>query len=102
MKPLFLGDSITDMNRERETDERMHNYGDGYVFLIASKLLLDFPGEYEIANRGISGNGVVDLYARIKNDVWEQNPDVLTILIGVNDVMRELDGGVGVERWGRI
>jgi sugar fermentation stimulation protein A len=39
----------------------------------------------------------VDLYARIKKDVWNLQPDVLSILIGVNDVWHELDGGNGVD-----
>lgn len=102
MKLLFFGDSITDMNRERDTNERVHSYGDGFVFLVASKLQFDCPKKYEIVNRGISGNGILDLYTRIRGDVWRQNPDVLTILIGVNDIIRELEGGVDVRRWGEI
>lgn len=102
MKLLFFGDSITDMNRERVTNERVHSYGDGYVFLVASKLQFAFPKQYEIVNRGISGNGIFDLYARIKGDVWRENPDVLTILVGVNDIIRELDGGIDSQRWGEI
>ena len=99
---LFFGDSITDMNRERETKERVHSYGDGYVFLVASKLQFAFPKQYEIVNRGISGNGIFHLYSRIYGDVWLEKPDVLTILIGVNDIIGVLGDSVDVCRWGEI
>ncbi len=102
MKLLFFGDSITDMNRERETNERVHSYGDGYVFLVASKLQFTCPKEYEIVNRGISGNRIFHLYSRIYGDVWLEKPDVLTILIGVNDIIGGLGDGVDVCRWGEI
>lgn len=102
MKLLFFGDSITDMNRERETKERVHSYGDGYVFLVASKLQFTFPKKYEIVNCGISGNGIFHLYSRIYGDVWLEKPDVLTILIGVNDIIGGLGNGVDVCRWGEI
>lgn len=102
MKLLFFGDSITDMNRERETNERVHSYGDGFVFLVASKLQFDFPKQYEIVNRGISGNGIFHLYARIYGDVWLEKPDILTILIGVNDIIGGLGDGVDVCRWGEV
>ena len=102
MKLLFFGDSITDMNRERETNERVHSYGDGYVVLVASKLQFEFTKKYEIVNRGISGNVIFHLYARIYGDVWLEKPDVLTILIGVNDIIGGLGDGVDVCRWGEV
>ena len=64
----------------------------------------EFPKQYEIINKGISGNRTIDLYARIKKDVWNLQPDVLSILIGVNDVWHELGSknGVEPERFERI
>ena len=57
----------------------------------------------EIINRGIGGNRIVDLYARIKADVWNFNPDILSVLIGVNDVWHEQWGnGVDLERFEKI
>ena len=55
-------------------------------------------------NRGISGNRIVDLYARLKEDVWNEQPDVLSILIGINDIWHEAawKRGVDIERWERI
>ena len=105
MKILFFGDSITDMGRCREAPNGdISSYGSGYVFVAASELHGENPLKYEVVNRGISGNRVVDLYARIKSDVWNESPDVLSILIGVNDVWHEIGSGNGVdlERWERV
>lgn len=97
MKILFFGDSITDAGRNREGDFKQANYGYGYVRAVAGALLSENPLEYQIINRGISGNRVVDLYARIKSDLWNLQPDVLSILIGVNDVWHEVGNRNGVE-----
>ena len=100
MKILFQGDSITDAGRYTEvgTGVRDSSLGAGYVKLIANRLLCDSPEKnYEIINRGISGNRIVDLYARWKADCINLAPDVLTILIGVNDTWHERGGQNGVE-----
>lgn len=97
MKILFFGDSITDANRSRETDFINSSYGFGYVRSVAGKLLGEAPDKYEIINRGNSGNRVVDLYSRIKIDCWNLEPDVLSVLIGVNDVWHEIGSKNGVE-----
>lgn len=105
MKILFFGDSITDMGRNRQLEDgNVHTYGDGYVFMIASELIGKNPLDYQIINRGESGNRIVDLYARIKRDVWNLKPDVLSILIGTNDVWHEIGScnGVDLERWTRV
>lgn len=97
MKILFFGDSITDARRDREYEFHPYNLGTGYVNGISGELLYSNPGKYEIINRGISGDRVIDLYARIKRDCWNLKPDVLSILIGVNDVWQEIDSKNGVE-----
>ena len=97
MKILFFGDSITDMGRSRDQTKNAFSYGVGYVNYASSTLMAKNPERYDIINRGISGNRVVDLYARIKCDVWNLNPDVISILIGVNDVWHEIFGGNGVD-----
>ena len=104
MKILFFGDSITDANREREIDFSLKSYGFGYVRAIVGELLFGEPTKYEIFNRGISGNRIVDLYARIKKDLWNVEPDVLSILIGVNDVWHEIahQNGVDIVRFENI
>ena len=94
MKILFFGDSITDMGRNRDRDDVY--LGNGYVFFIAGDIKRHTPS-VEILNRGVSGDRIVDLYARIKSDVWNEQPDVLSILIGVNDIWHEISSKNGVE-----
>lgn len=96
---LFQGDSITDAGRSREDDSFL---GVGYPYLVGAEMNYKNPNEYEFINRGVSGNRVVDLYARIKADIINLKPDVMSILIGVNDVWHELGGnlnGVDAEKY---
>jgi lysophospholipase L1-like esterase len=105
MRVLFQGDSITDCGRHREAVEPNVGLGAGYAMLAAGRLLADHPEKnIQVYNRGISGNRVVDLYARWKIDALNMKPDVLSILIGVNDTWHAFNknNGVGVERYGRI
>lgn len=96
MKLLFIGDSITDMCRNREA-ANPYCFGNGYVFLLEAALAKKYPGQYEVINRGISGNRIVDIYQRIKMDCWNLAPDVITILVGANDVWHEISRSNGVE-----
>jgi len=83
---LFQGDSITDMNRGR-TDDPNHILGHSYAFLIAARYGSYFPERHlTFINRGISGNAVNDLAARWKTDAIDLKPDILSILVGVNDI----------------
>lgn len=82
---LFQGDSITDGNRGRSSDPN-HILGHGYVFIIAARHGEAFPEtSLDFINRGISGNTVLDLRARWDKDTLQLKPDVLSVLIGVND-----------------
>ncbi len=91
MRIVFFGDSITDAFRDRnDTRVYLPAYGEGYVRDVAGRLFSTEPGKYEIFNRGIGGDRSIDLYARIKRDVWNLKPDVLSIFVGVNDVWQEL------------
>lgn len=97
---LFQGDSITDTGRNREIAEanRGAALGSGYANLIASYLLQAHPNaNLRFFNRGISGNRVTDLYARWKVDGINLQPDLISILIGVNDTWHEFMYGNGVE-----
>ena len=96
---LFQGDSITDCQRIRDAKINMPAHlGFGYPNLISGKLLFDHAGEdYQCINKGISGNRVVDLYARWKIDALNFKPDIISILIGVNDVWHEASNQNGVE-----
>jgi alpha-L-fucosidase len=82
---LFQGDSITDGNRGRNEDPN-HILGHGYCFIIAAKFGAQYPErKLSFLNRGISGNKVTDLAARWQKDTLDLKPDVLSILIGIND-----------------
>src|SRR3954454_12093799 len=82
---LFRGDSITDGNRGRSADPN-HILGHGYVFIIAAKYGAAFAAlDLQFLNRGISGNTVRELQKRWEKDTLELKPDLLSILIGVND-----------------
>ena len=99
---LFQGDSITDCNRNRDN---IASVGTGYAFLVKSQLGCERPGEFEFINKGISGNRIVDVYARIKQDIINLKPDYMSLLIGVNDVWHELGGGhngVDAEKFEKI
>ncbi len=89
---LFQGDSITDGNRSRNADWN-HVIGHGYQYIIASKLWYDFPQkDFHFFNRGISGNTLVDLTARWQQDTLDLQPDLLSILIGINDTADFING----------
>ena len=91
---LFQGDSITDANRNKEKPVSL---GVGYAGKVASHLGAYEPYQYEFINRGISGNRVVDLYARICRDMINLKPDVMSILVGVNDVWHQYKRQDGVD-----
>ncbi len=92
---LFQGDSITDSGRSRTKTEANADgaLGNGYPLLIAAPLLRDAPkAGWRFLNRGISGNRVPDLQARWDADTIALAPDVLSVLIGVNDYWHTRDG----------
>ncbi len=83
---VFFGDSITAAGRDRENPSSL---GNGYVNLIASRLLSQYPDwNLRITNQGVSGNRVYDLEERFEHDVLGLEPTVVTFLIGINDTWR--------------
>ncbi len=89
---LFQGDSITDGNRSRN-DDWNHVMGHGYAYLIASRLGYEQPGKnFHFYNRGVSGNKITDLAGRWQKDTIDLKPDVLSVLIGINDVNSVFEG----------
>ena len=96
---VFQGDSITDMKWGRNEKDRNHYLGHSYVYLIAARLGVDLPGaKLDVYNRGVSGHKVGDLRKRWDKDAIGLKPDLLSVLVGVNDVGRHLNG-VDVDRW---
>ena len=89
-KILFQGDSITDAHRGPETGHDA-GLGHGYVYLVAARLSADYPASRLVfVNRGVSGNEVDDLVFRWKEDALALRPDVLSILVGINDTAAEM------------
>ncbi|MFA6947981.1 MAG: GDSL-type esterase/lipase family protein [Eubacteriales bacterium] len=100
---LFQGDSITDGGRGH-TDDPNHILGHSYPFIIASKLGYEFPERcYEFVNRAVSGDRVTNLYSRWQEDELSLSPDILSLLIGVNDAFEEVravsSGGTYCDRY---
>lgn len=90
---IILGDSITDCDRNRDD---INSLGMGYPAVTAANIGIRHPQKFRFINEGISGNRIVDVYARIKRDILNQKPDYLSILIGINDVWHELGDKNGV------
>lgn len=92
---LFQGDSITDAGRNRE-DTGFNNpraLGTGYAMLAAAQILEKYAAlNLKIYNKGISGNKVYQLAERWDKDCIDLKPDVLSILIGVNDFWHKFNG----------
>lgn len=97
---LFQGDSITDMKWGRNQKDRNHYLGHSYVYLIAARLGVDMPeARLDFYNRGMSGHKVGDLKKRWRQDAIDMKPDLLSILVGINDVGRTLRDGKGFDAW---
>ena len=99
---VFFGDSLTQMNMEIDENFNWHEgkaMGEGYVTYVSGVLSKKYPERFRYINAGIGGHRSVDLYARIKRDVWRYKPDYLSIFVGINDVLREvnLDYNDGVD-----
>lgn len=89
MRIVFQGDSITDAGRDRQDPHRL---GNGYPHYAAQLLTARFPDkELEFLNLGVSGNRTCDLMERWQTDCIGLQPDIVSIMIGVNDTWRAFD-----------
>ncbi len=90
---LLIGDSITDAGRARPVGSGSDGgLGSGYAAYVNSVLSVVYPQRHiRVLNTGISGNTVRDLENRWSTDVFDLNPDWLSIMIGTNDVWRQFD-----------
>ncbi|UCG58349.1 MAG: SGNH/GDSL hydrolase family protein [Phycisphaerales bacterium] len=86
-KIVFIGDSITDADRDLPA---YRPFGFGYVHFVANHLLAKYPElDISIVNAGVSGNTVRDLSDRWQKDCIAHDPDLLSVLVGVNDLWRQ-------------
>ena len=90
VKILFQGDSITDAGRDKRN---YHHMGNGYP-KFASKFISEAhpETEFEFINFGISGNRTCQVFDRLYKDGIEFQPDIFSILIGINDVWHRYGG----------
>ena len=89
MRILFQGDSITDAGRDRSNPKDL---GPGYPFYAAEQIIKDHKDkEFEFINLGIGGNQTKDLLVRFESDFIDVAPDLVSILIGINDVWHHAD-----------
>jgi lysophospholipase L1-like esterase len=94
-KILFFGDSITELGVNKG----------GYIDIIKEDLVKKgLSDQYEIIGAGIGGNKIYDLFLRMDKDVLAQNPDVVFIWVGVNDVWHKASHGTGTDydKFGRF
>jgi lysophospholipase L1-like esterase len=97
---LFQGDSITDGGRQRTGSDFNHIMGQGYAYILAAEIGAQSPErELVFVNRGDSGDRVPDLEARWQQDTIALHPQLLSILIGVNDMISEGDRVVTAEQF---
>ena len=81
---LFQGDSITDAGRKANRNEAL---GDGYVMMTSAWLsALNPEANFRFLNRGVGGNRVRDLKNRWRKDCLDLRPNVVSILVGINDI----------------
>ena len=92
-KLVFMGDSITDAGRVRPGGEGLFDpYGQGYVAFVNALLNSTYPqAPTRVVNKGNSGDTTRSLLQRWKEDCLDQNPDWVSIMIGINDVWRQFD-----------
>lgn len=87
MRVLFQGDSVTDAERDRND---FYGCEDGYVKYVVEELKEAYP-DVEFINRGVGGDRTKELLDRIDRDLVDLDPDIVTILIGVNDTLRRFE-----------
>ena len=96
---VFQGDSITDGNRTKDPKnfwDLNHYLGHGYVQMAAARLGADYPDrDFRVHNRGMSGNRILDMYARWREDTIRLLPDTISVLVGVNDCGAEVESNTG-------
>lgn len=105
---LFQGDSLTDGNRcklKEQAWDGNHQMGHSYAYIVNGILGSRYPEKnLEFVNRGVSGNRIVDIYARMEPDIIELKPDVLSIMVGINDIPSDWNGvrGTSPEKYEMI
>jgi lysophospholipase L1-like esterase len=100
---LFQGDSITDGGRWRSGSDYNHIMGQDYGYILAAEIGSEYPEKnLTFVNRGIGGDRVADLAARWQQDTLALKPNLLSILVGINDTLMTGDKSETVEQYEAI
>ena len=91
MKIVFLGDSITDAGRDKEN---YYDMGNGYPKYAVEGIKAAHPDkEFVFINKGVSGTRTGQLFDRLYADAIKHDPDIVSILIGINDLWHRYNEG---------
>ena len=91
-KVVMTGDSITDCYRGKPVGEGLQGYGDGYVKLVDGLLKAFCPQQrIRVVNMGTGGDTIRLMAARWQKELLDLQPDWVSVMIGVNDVWRQMD-----------
>jgi len=82
---VFIGDSVTDCGRRDDPD----GLGSGYVADLARRW--GDRDDLLVVNTGVSGHRIPDLEARVQADVVDHGPDLVSVMVGINDTWRRFD-----------
>ena len=95
MRIVFLGDSITDCERDRSD---IKSLGNGYVKILSDKLRPIYPDtDIELINKGVSGSLIGDVLARVEEDAIALKPDAVVIMAGINDTIHQFIYGKALD-----
>jgi lysophospholipase L1-like esterase len=87
-KVIFFGDSLTEAGAKPG----------GYIVKMKDALVQKgLASQYDLVGAGVGGNKIYDLYLRMEDDVLSQNPDIVVIFVGVNDVWHKVSSGTGTD-----
>lgn len=80
---LFIGDSVTESGRDHSNGMDL---GKGFPLMVATYLQTHHPKKIlTFYNRGVGGEKLRDLKKRWEKDCLDLNPDIVSLMIGVND-----------------
>ena len=87
---VAIGDSITQADTHWTVNGHRNSIQGGWVTRLGNLLEKNFPGEYEVINKGINGDTALGVLRRLDRDVILLEPDIVIVAIGTNDIFTRL------------
>ncbi len=87
---VAIGDSITQADTHWTVNRHRNTIQGGWVTRLVNLLQKNFPGEYEVINKGINGDTAQGVLRRLDRDVILLQPDIVIVAIGTNDIFDRL------------